>query len=421
MQSAINASLLGAILSFGLSACASLSQPAAPIVNGNPSQPPAASAVTTQPNTTTTSPTITSTPTSKPEVTAYPAASNSPITITPIKTTPSPPPTVNTAPTPPPPSRVTVSMPDLPASRDHSSTTNNEDERPDTYTVKPGDNLFRIALNYGFGYRELAEMNQINNSDEIKVGQVLRLRDPSEKEPPTPSGNKKEPSKEPTIPAYTANESKPTPKPAKPSEALPNIASQSGNNTENTSKTTANQTNGKPEKIEKPTENKVANKPTTSPESKVSQKIDTKIDNNTEKNDKNNKNAETKNADAGNTNHSWVWPTQGKLIQNFSEKTKGIDLAGKTGQPIYAAGAGKVVYSGSGLRGYGKLIIIKHDKTFLSAYAHNSQLLAKEGQSVTKGQKIAEMGNTDADQTKLHFEIRRYGKPVDPMGYLGKP
>jgi len=80
-----------------------------------------------------------------------------------------------------------------------------------------------------------------------------------------------------------------------------------------------------------------------------------------------------------------------------------------------------VVYSGSGLRGYGKLVIIKHNKTFLSAYAHNSQILVKEGQSITKGQRIAEMGNSDADQTKLHFEIRRLGKPVDPLRYLGEP
>ena len=97
------------------------------------------------------------------------------------------------------------------------------------------------------------------------------------------------------------------------------------------------------------------------------------------------------------------------------------DIAGKSGQPVYAANSGKVVYSGTGLRGYGKLIIIKHDKTFLSAYAHNRHLLVKEGDDVKKGQKIAEMGNTDADQVKLHFEIRRFGKPVDPITYLGKP
>ncbi len=424
MQSAIKASLVGTILSFGLSACASLSQPPVPIVNGNPSPPPAVSTVTIQPsNTTTASSSATSnTPISKPEVTAYPV-STSPITITPIKTTTLPPPAANPIPKPAPVAAPRTSVPtlDLPSSRDTPSA-NYEDERPDTYTVKPGDNLFRIALNHGFGYRELAEMNQISNSDEIKVGQVLRLRDPSEKEATTLSDTKKPSTKETPTTPHVTNENASSPKPTKPVESLPRIASASESGTEAASKTSSNQANGKPEKLEKPIENKVTTKPSTPPENKGSQKTDTKIDNNTEKSDKNNKNAETKTVDAGNTeNSSWVWPTQGKLIQSFSEKTKGIDIAGKAGQPIYASGAGKVVYSGSGLRGYGKLIIIKHDKTFLSAYAHNSQLLAKEGQSVTKGQKIAEMGNTDADQTKLHFEIRRYGKPVDPMGYLGKP
>lgn len=114
----------------------------------------------------------------------------------------------------------------------------------------------------------------------------------------------------------------------------------------------------------------------------------------------------------------WAWPTEGSVIQGFSTNNKGLDIAGKTGQPIYAAASGTVAYSGSGLRGYGKLIIIKHDKTFLSAYAHNSVLLVTEGKTVKKGQKIAEMGNTDADRVKLHFEIRRFGKPVDPAKYL---
>ena len=113
-------------------------------------------------------------------------------------------------------------------------------------------------------------------------------------------------------------------------------------------------------------------------------------------------------------------PTNGKVVGEFSESAnrKGIDIAGKQGQPVVASAAGKVVYSGSGLRGYGKLVIIKHNNTYLSAYAHNDQVLVKEGQTVTKGQKIAEMGSTDSDQVKLHFEIRKLGKPVDPAKYL---
>lgn len=115
----------------------------------------------------------------------------------------------------------------------------------------------------------------------------------------------------------------------------------------------------------------------------------------------------------------WLWPAEGKVISNFAEGNgKGIDIAGKLGDPVIASAAGKVVYAGSGLRGYGKLVIIKHDDSFLSAYAHNQQLLVKEGQAVSRGQQIADLGNTDADRPKLHFEIRRQGKPVDPLKYL---
>ena len=116
---------------------------------------------------------------------------------------------------------------------------------------------------------------------------------------------------------------------------------------------------------------------------------------------------------------AWIWPAQGKLIAGFDDvKNKGFDIDGKAGDPIIAAGDGRVVYAGAGLRGYGNLIILKHNNTFLTAYAHNQTLLVKEDQSVKKGQKIAEMGNSDADRVKLHFEIRRQGKPVDPARYL---
>jgi lipoprotein NlpD len=115
---------------------------------------------------------------------------------------------------------------------------------------------------------------------------------------------------------------------------------------------------------------------------------------------------------------AWIWPTEGKIVGNFSGGKKGIDIAGKLGQQIVAAGAGKVMYAGSGIRGYGNLVIIKHTNNLLSAYAHNKTILVKEGQTITKGQKIAEMGNSDADAVKLHFEIRRQGKPVDPAKFL---
>ncbi|WP_126455517.1 peptidoglycan DD-metalloendopeptidase family protein [Sulfuriflexus mobilis] len=119
----------------------------------------------------------------------------------------------------------------------------------------------------------------------------------------------------------------------------------------------------------------------------------------------------------------WRWPTQGKVVETFSSQSstrKGIDIAGRLGQAVTAASAGKVVYSGSGLRGYGKLIIVKHNERYLSAYAHNRKLLVKEGDTVKTGQQIAEMGRSGADRVKLHFEIRREGNPVNPMSYLPK-
>ena len=116
---------------------------------------------------------------------------------------------------------------------------------------------------------------------------------------------------------------------------------------------------------------------------------------------------------------SFLWPAQGPLIAGFDEvKNKGFDIAGKAGDPIIASADGRVVYAGAGLRGYGNLIILKHNNTFLTAYAHNQTLLVKEDQSVRKGQKIAEMGSSDTDKVKLHFEVRRQGKPVDPAKYL---
>jgi lipoprotein NlpD len=114
----------------------------------------------------------------------------------------------------------------------------------------------------------------------------------------------------------------------------------------------------------------------------------------------------------------WMWPVKGKVLASFTEASKGMDIGGKKGAPVLAAATGRVVYAGAGLRGYGKLVIIKHNNTWLSAYAHNDNLLVKEQQDVRKGQKIAEMGSTDADQVKLHFEVRRLGKPVDPQKIL---
>jgi len=112
------------------------------------------------------------------------------------------------------------------------------------------------------------------------------------------------------------------------------------------------------------------------------------------------------------------WPAKGKVTQEFSESNKGINIAGKLGEPVTAAADGKVVYAGNSLRGYGNLVIVKHDNTYLTAYAYNKNLLVKEGDAVKKGQKIAEMGDTDTNAVQLHFELRVNGKPVNPIPYL---
>ena len=115
----------------------------------------------------------------------------------------------------------------------------------------------------------------------------------------------------------------------------------------------------------------------------------------------------------------FAWPHPGQVLANFDEaKNKGLDFGGKAGDPVLAAADGKVVYAGSGLRGYGNLVILKHNNTYLTAYAHNQTLLVKEDQAVQKGQRIAEMGSSDADRVKLHFEIRKQGKPIDPAKLL---
>ena len=249
-----------------------------------------------------------------------------------------------------------------------------KDGRPQVYVVQKGDTLYSIAFNYGVDYREIAELNNIQNHGIIHVGKELRL-----------------PSASTSIVVKTIVESKPLDVPVKsqPKVAKLPYTEQAVAQIEKMQED--------PQKSEPVMVTKISSKPEIKPEAKIDGATD----------------------DDGST-LEWSMPTSGTLISEFSESAsrKGIDIAGKLGQAIVASSAGKVVYSGSGLRGYGKLVIIKHNKAYLSAYAHNDQLLVKEGQNVSKGQKIAEMGNTDTDQVSLHFEIRRFGKPVDPAKYL---
>lgn len=253
-----------------------------------------------------------------------------------------------------------------------------KDWRPAVHVVQKGDTLYSIAFNYGFDYHELAELNGIADPNLISVGQQIRLFPATSRSAPVVETRPDEPA----IPAAPAIKDQPKLVKYAYSEAALAKLSQ-------------------PEAPAKPVVAQV--KPEPKPQPKP----------------------ESKSADGAadvepDADIEWAMPTQGRVIAGFSEAAnrKGIDIAGKQGQPVNASAPGKVVYSGSGLRGYGKLVIIKHNATFLSAYAHNDKLLVKEGQSVTRGQKIAEMGNTDAEQVKLHFEVRRFGKPVDPAKYL---
>ena len=281
--------------------------------------------------------------------------------------------------------------------------------RPQTYTVKRGDTLHQIALDNGLDYRDLVTWNGIENPNVIRVGQVLRLTAPENATtatgvttaplrgaPPVAPEVKPVPASPPVAAvARPGDNLKSAPKALKEpysEHALREIAAASAAATSPTPSPTPTPT---------PSENTpvASAKPEAKPESATPLTA----------------------ADNGDSDRlDWTWPAKGKLIGAFSETAnlKGIDIAGTAGEPVVASAPGKVVYAGTGLRGYGKLIIIKHNSIYLSAYAHNREILVKEGQQVTRGQKIAEMGNTDADQVKLHFEIRRLGKPMDPVRYL---
>lgn len=225
----------------------------------------------------------------------------------------------------------------------------------DTYIVKRGDTLIRIALDYGEDWRDIAQWNNLEDPNQIRPGQVLRV----------------------TRPGSTA---------AKPADH--GVA-------QVTPVTPPPQSASRPLETPAPVTPPVATPPATPPAPPPPRN------------------------DPPGERVEWAWPANGKVIENFHEtRNKGLDIAGNLGDPVLAAADGKVVYSGSGLRGYGQLIIIKHNNTFLSAYAHNRAMLVKEGQAVRRGQKIAELGNTDAESPRVHFEIRRQGKPVDPASYL---
>ena len=270
------------------------------------------------------------------------------------------------------------------------------------HTVQRGDTLYAIAFANSLDYREIARWNQLESPDRILVGQVLRLTAPS-------SGVEIQALD--AEPAPTAMPLEGGPLNARP---LPDTTTLSTNLVADPNLVTtpqavllpysdANwaQVSAGPGTVAvaiKP----VPSAPTPAPSSPVTPPK-----------------PPVSSAATSGTVDSWIWPTDGALLGRFGAAGgKGIDIAGTRNAAVKAVAPGKVVYSGSGLRGYGRLLIVKHAGEYLSAYAHNETILVKEGDVVTAGQQIALMGDSDADRVKLHFEIRRYGKPLDPLNYL---
>ena len=266
------------------------------------------------------------------------------------------------------------------------------------HAVQKGDTLLSIALANGLDYRELAAWNNIENPNVIKLGEVLRLSAPgSITESAAAPGAQPQPGAPVAAPLII------TPSPTAAGVSLAN--------------TDKFKTEPKASKVPysdqayaKLSAEAAAAAPAVSAGAGPVVSAGLPI-------------ASTQPAPtAASDDVDWAWPIQplpkGRIVAMFTDANKGVDISGNKGSPVVASAPGKVVYSGAGLRGYGRLVIIKHNATWLSAYAHNEKILVAEGDEVKKGQKIAEMGSSDADQVKLHFEIRKQGKPVDPMKFL---
>jgi len=292
---------------------------------------------------------------------------------------------------------------------------------PDTYVVKRGDTLYSIALDQGVDWRELAALNQLSDPTKLQTGQVLRVRPPQAAAPaegvvvsPIEAG-------QPIVTRPLGAEVPPaTVPPAPPATPTPVAPGTSALKTEpkgvrlpySDENLAALQRSEAARAAPKPDAPAAAPpKPepsaTAKPEAAAAARPEPPA-------------ATPKpEPDAAGERVDWMWPATGKVVATFNgTASKGVDIAGRVGDPVFASAAGRVVYSGEGIPAYGKLVIIRHNNTYLSAYAHNSQILVKEGQNVARGQKIAELGASGAKEAKLHFEIRRLGKPVDPLAYL---
>ncbi|RJG05882.1 LysM peptidoglycan-binding domain-containing protein [Noviherbaspirillum cavernae] len=262
------------------------------------------------------------------------------------------------------------------------------------YTVKKGDTLHQIAYEFGQNYRDLVAWNNLANPNDIKVDQVLRVSPPDQ----GAAGGVQVGS----VAATSGVEVRPLSQTGVSANgSAPNKTAPRGEKRPYSDGTLA--------EMQKP-EGAAGATPAATAKAEAPKLSDAKL---AEKHSD-----PQSNAAVDDEGIAWIWPADGKVISHFSDGKKGIDIAGKLGQPVVAAGSGKVLYAGSGIRGYGNLVIVKHTNSLLSAYAHNKTIFVKEDQTVNKGQKIAEMGNSDTDAVKLHFEIRQQGKPVDPSKFL---
>jgi lipoprotein NlpD len=297
-----------------------------------------------------------------------------------------------------PPAPVIDRAPNSKPSQTQSKSNKDADWRPNSYTVKKGDTLYAIGLEFGYDYREIAATNNIASPYQIKVGQKLTLPNNNTSSTVAASSTSSATTDDGVV--VTPITDSPIEAKSSPPSAITPVLTQPQALREPYSDEAFARTAPVVNPVEVVTTTKPSTKSVT-PEISSTPPVEIKP--------------------ADDEAISWAWPTEGKIVSNFNEDSnKGVDIAGKLGQSVNAASSGKVIYSGSDLRGYGKLVIIKHNKTYLSVYAHNNKLLVKEGQFVTSGQKIAEMGSTDATRVKLHFEIRRQGKSVDPTRYLNQ-
>ncbi|MCB5195012.1 peptidoglycan DD-metalloendopeptidase family protein [Deefgea salmonis] len=271
-----------------------------------------------------------------------------------------------------------------------------------TYTVKAGDGLYRIALENGVTYKDLVAWNQIEDVNGLRIGQVLRLGPANSTV--TSSGVEVRPllADGTTTSALPIKSASTQQYPRAIKEPYSNqTASAIAIRAEGQAVVAKQQNIPSPSK---PATTKPASTPSSASKAANVEKSGAAVDLNS--------------SESNTTSGIWAPPTAGKVSSSFTAESKGIDIKGQMGQSIVASGSGKVVYAGSGLKGYGKMLIIQHSDGFLSAYAHNSKLLVKENDLVKKGEKIAEMGNSDSDQVKLHFELRKFGKSVDPSNYI---